>query len=456
MRFTRPLLDRRTFTACLFFVAPIASGLAAASCGSSDERTAGEDTTDAAVSEASPPSDRDGAPDVVAKDAAPFEGGVRPVVCEGSPCATSLVTTLGAYQTDRAEGFCVLLSDKTVACWGAGSAGQLGRGAETSTEDSATATRVEGVTDVVSLDHTCALDSQGDTYCWGTGPFLQTASATSKVVTPVKLPIPKAKKVAMTFQTACAVVDTGVLCWGLNSAGQIAPYDGGSYYVPLPPTSIALPSGAPIRDLVVGSASFVLRDDGSTVSWGANPPLARPSPLFPDPYPQPIDLGGIANMDVALDDACAVAGGVGYCWGSVNAGLSYDPRSRTDRALPEAIVTAEPIVQIATTAVVRYADFGTEIEQPQRWCACGASGDVWCQGYNASGQAGDGTKDFAFEPVKVQGLPAPAAQVKTTPDATCALLTTGKVYCWGSDFYGQLGTGKYKASSLVPTEVVLP
>ncbi|AKU94238.1 hypothetical protein AKJ09_00902 [Labilithrix luteola] len=224
----------------------------------------------------------------------------------------------------------------------------------------------------------------------------------------------------------------------------------------MPPTAVALPSGAPIRDLVVGSASFVLREDGSTVSWGANPPLARSSPLFPDPYPQPIDLGGIANMDVARDNACAVAGGVGYCWGSVDWHNVSNPRSRTDRALPEPVDAPEPLVQISTTPVVTYEDFGSPVRQPQRWCACGASGDVWCQGYNASGQAGDGTKDYAYEPVRVGGLPAPASQVKTTPDATCALLTNGKVYCWGSDFYGQLGNGKFKISSLVPTEVVLP
>ena len=53
-------------------------------------------------------------------------------------------------------------------------------------------------------------------------------------------------------------------------------------------------------------------------------------------------------------------------------------------------------------------------------------------------------------------LPGPAADVKTTATATCALLTSGKVYCWGSNYYGQLGNGRLKVPSVVPEEVVLP
>jgi hypothetical protein len=93
---------------------------------------------------------------------------------------------------------------------------------------------------------------------------------------------------------------------------------------------------------------------------------------------------------------------------------------------------------------------------PDRWCGVVTSGDVYCWGYNASGQAGNGEKTFVPEAVKVQGLPAPAAFVRVSFDATCALLTTGKVACWGSNFYGQLGTGQLKVPSLTPQEVLLP
>lgn len=137
---------------------------------------------------------------------------------------------------------------------------------------------------------------------------------------------------------------------------------------------------------------------------------------------------------------------------------SYDPFGVVPRvgALPTPVVTPEPIVRIATTAMTIIRGYGDPIVAPSRWCAVSATGTVYCWGHNAGGQAGDGTKDHAYEAVQVKGLPEPAADVKTTPNATCALLTNGKVHCWGTNFYGQLGYGRLKEPSLEPREVVLP
>jgi alpha-tubulin suppressor-like RCC1 family protein len=455
MRSTRRLLSRYSSVAAAL-VTCLATVGAVASCSSNDDEH-GTLAPDAAP-EASPPNDAgvDAVGDARPRDAGTFDGGPLPVVCESAPCAKSLVTTLGADESDRGEGFCALLEDGTVACWGADAAGQLGRGEEAGAQDSAMAARVVGLADVVTLHHTCAVDKSGAAYCWGTGPYLHSEwGPTSTERTPVKLPIPPATHVGTSSSTGCAAVESGILCWGMNTFGQIKKFDVASLFTVFPPQAIPVPPGAPIRELVVGSASFVLREDGTAVSWGANPPLGRVSPLFPDPYPQLVVLNGISNMDVASDNACAAAGGIGYCWGAVVKDM-YTVIAPTDRALPEPIVAPEPIVQVATTRTVSQSDWGVSSVQPQRWCACAASGAVYCAGYNASGQAGDGTKDFALEAVQVVGLPGPAAQVKTTPDATCALLTNGKVYCWGSNFYGQLGSGKLKAQSAVPQEVVLP
>jgi alpha-tubulin suppressor-like RCC1 family protein len=448
MRSTRRLLDRHSslerYSAAALVILPglAACGLAA-SCSSNDDPSpieavdAGSDRStevrDAAASDDAP-FDAPSTPDD--QDAAPFDGGPLPVVCASSPCATSLVTTLPPSDSDPSQGFCALLEDGTVACWGANAAGQLGRGGDAVAPDSATAERVSELSDVVQLSHTCAIDKAGSVWCWGTGPFLRGDGGTVSLErAPVKLNLPPAKSVSVGAEVGCAVVDDDVLCWGKNANGQLGRLESVDPTTILGPRPITLPPGAPVREVHVGKAAFLFRDDGVTVSWGANHLLARVSSLAPDPVPMPIALKDISSVDLTSDTACATVAGVGYWWGRATTTLRRD--------VPEPVAAPEPLVQIATT-------------RPWRWCAVGASGAVYCRGNNASGQAGDGTMKYADEAVEVQGLPGPAAQVRVTADSTCALLTSGKVYCWGANYYGQLGNGKMRVPSLVPSEVVLP
>ncbi len=453
MRIARRLLDSRL---SLGLVPAFVLGSLMA-CSSDEDVVLGEDAGDAGADVGAPPeaSTADAVEDA-GTEAAPrpppavlpkSDAGAPPVVCATSPCAKSLVTTLNS------EGFCALLDDGTVACWGQNDVGQLGRGAAAGTVSSPTPMRVPALANIVALDHTCAVDASGATWCWGKGSFLQsTTLATTTQTSPIKLTIDPATKVAMTVSTACAGVEGGVVCWGTNENGQVAlPAPGAKTNVPLTARAIAMPDGAPIRELRAGSAAFVLRDDGTLVTWGASPPLGRVSSLFPDPYPNPVELAGVSSIDIEGQNACAVAEGIAYCWGSANDGFNNGALDTPlDRALPEPIATPEPLVQIATTRNTGIAS------TPQRQCACGVSGAVYCWGNNASGQAGDGTTTYAPTPVKVTGLPDPAAQVRTTPTSTCALLTSGKVFCWGNNDYGQLGSGKSTRPVLVPQEIVSP
>ncbi len=460
MHFTRRLLDPRRPGSLesktidvnvlnarrLVVLSLLAAGALGIGCSSSDDPDdlrvddAGVDastTTDAADVEASSPRDAG------LVDAAPLH-----VVCTSQPCATSLVTTLGKSEDDRSEGFCVLLDDGTVACWGANSAGQLGRGEDGGRVDSANAAKVVGLSNIVSLDHTCAVDNSGGAWCWGTGPFRWSDAgvATTTETTPVKLDLPSATQVGLGYRTACAGVGDGVLCWGNNTNGQIGPltetFRG--------PQHVSLPSGAAVRAIDVGKTTFVLREDGSLVTWGGNPGIGRVSPSFPDPYPQLVALEGVTTADLAYDNACVTANGNGYCWG---ARVDAKKGNVLDRALPEPVIAPEPLVQIATTQTFVMP---SGVIQPYRWCGVASTGNVYCWGLNESGQAGDGTEDYVLRAAKVGGLPAPAAQVKTTTSTTCALLTTGKVYCWGGNYYGQLGNGQNRGKVSDPTEVVLP
>jgi alpha-tubulin suppressor-like RCC1 family protein len=84
-------------------------------------------------------------------------------------------------------------------------------------------------------------------------------------------------------------------------------------------------------------------------------------------------------------------------------------------------------------------------------CAVTSSGSVWCWGSNAYGQLGDGTTTNSAKPVAVAGL-STAVSVVVGTYHSCALTGGGAVSCWGRNNLGQLGTGSF-AGSLVPAPV---
>jgi len=77
-----------------------------------------------------------------------------------------------------------------------------------------------------------------------------------------------------------------------------------------------------------------------------------------------------------------------------------------------------------------------------RWhaCAIDKAASLYCWGYNAKAQVGNGSKANVTVPVKVD-LPGAAKAVAAGNDHTCALLASGEVLCWGFNNWGQLGTG---------------
>ena len=421
------------------------------SCSSSDGDTRAPLPSDAdASTDAGHEADREdvvdaGIADVVAVDSAPL-----PIECKEPPCAVALTTTLAATSSLE-EGYCALLDDGAVACWGANAEGQLG--SPETIGDSPVPVRVSGLSKVTTLDHTCAVDSDGLAFCWGRGPFLQSeASAATVEGSPVRLPLPgPATKVAFSnwIGVGCALLrDRSLVCWGSNGALQLGEGVSRSA-VNVQPQTIERAFGA--KDIAVGSATFAI-DDGTLKSWGSAVGIGRPLALNQSGWPTNVALDHVSMIDTIQEEVCAVANGVGWCWGAKD----VDNAGTYARALPIAVDTPEPITRIATSRSVTVREDSLMYLDRRRWCATSVTGAVYCWGLNNTGQAGNGTKQFALEPVQVAGLPAPAAEVKVMPYSTCAVLTNGKVYCWGSNFYGQLGAGLPKGSVRQPVEVKLP
>ena len=73
-------------------------------------------------------------------------------------------------------------------------------------------------------------------------------------------------------------------------------------------------------------------------------------------------------------------------------------------------------------------------------CVSTQKGKVWCWGSNNFGQLGSGSWKDSNVPVTVLS-PGSAAQISAGSFHTCALSSVGIVFCWGLNSNGQLGDG---------------
>ncbi len=79
-------------------------------------------------------------------------------------------------------------------------------------------------------------------------------------------------------------------------------------------------------------------------------------------------------------------------------------------------------------------------------CAVLSSGPVRCWGRNNTGAVGSGNPDTIGddEPASSGGdvsVGGSVAEITAGGDHSCALLTNGKVRCWGLNYFGALGCG---------------
>ncbi|MCL2825170.1 MAG: hypothetical protein FWD57_14365 [Polyangiaceae bacterium] len=78
-------------------------------------------------------------------------------------------------------------------------------------------------------------------------------------------------------------------------------------------------------------------------------------------------------------------------------------------------------------------------------CAISIAGRIWCWGQNYQGQIGNGTKTYTATPSSSVQVRIPFARSISagpgSPGGTCAVDRDGAVWCWGTNEYGQLGTG---------------
>lgn len=84
-------------------------------------------------------------------------------------------------------------------------------------------------------------------------------------------------------------------------------------------------------------------------------------------------------------------------------------------------------------------------------CALTPNGDVYCWGFNLLGQLGDGSTELRDRPVKVKNLEEPIKSLTAGHFHTCGLSESGNAYCWGADEFDQIGVDADECGDEIPT-----
>ena len=136
-------------------------------------------------------------------------------------------------------------------------------------------------------------------------------------------------------------------------------------------------------------------------------------------------------ITTSWDHRCAVlSGGTARCWGDNDYGELGDGTT-TGSSTPVKVKGIRSATAIAAGG----------IENPFT-CAVVSHGRVTCWGGYWDGKLGDGKSDgTAYTPVPVKGIHT-ATAISTGSTHACALLAGGTVKCWGSNKSGQLGTSR--------------
>jgi alpha-tubulin suppressor-like RCC1 family protein len=130
---------------------------------------------------------------------------------------------------------------------------------------------------------------------------------------------------------------------------------------------------------------------------------------------------------------------------------THRSRHRRRRVFPlfflAAVLTLPPLVASGQDIVTQVSAGGIHT------CAVMSGGRVKCWGDNSEGQLGEGTTINRSTPVDVAGLSFPVSAIATGAYHSCALSTAGAVKCWGDNLNGQLGDGTTVSRSM-PVDVI--
>ncbi len=316
---------------------------------------------------------------------------------------------------------------------------------------------LHGIT--VGSEHVCALDGDGAAWCWGAGGAGRLGTGeTSRSDVPLQVQGDvRFQRLSAGEAHTCGIdTDDHIWCWGRGSLGRLGTGEQTDEHVPVPVHSTVrfarITAGASHTcALTTGGEAWCW---GSTGPWevdGEGGPRFVPTPLATQLRFRTLSAGSRWNCGITsapgagLDEGPGTPLGDLYCWGDNTA-------NRTGTVTP---ITQGVRVPTRVPTNLRF----TRIETGSglHGCAVNPSGVPYCWGRNWYGELGRDPRSSSSNDHVPQTVPGLANVIRIVPadDHVCAMTEGGQVSCWGRRLRGRLGDG-YWGFTVTPVQIGVP
>ncbi len=280
----------------------------------------------------------------------------------------------------------------------------------------------------VGTAHRCAIRGTGYLYCWGSDTYGQIGNGSAGTPSkPARIgSATNWKNVSAGSTHTCGVRGTGILaCWGSDVDGKLGNGSSGNTSVPVQVGSITTWKSVSAG----GSHSCGIRGSGNLYCWGSDSAGQvgnGGATNTPVQSPTKISSAAWSSVSAGGSHTCAIRGdGLLGCWGSDSNGQLGNGLGG-NRSAP-----------MRTTNV---SDWRRISAGENHTCGYRGNGALYCWGSNDSRQAVEGSSTTSFQtPQRYDGI-NDWRVVDAGVRHTCAIRSTGRIYCWGAQRQPSTGT----------------
>ena len=360
-----------------------------------------------------------------------------------SPTAPTLVApgiTWSTLSAGLAGHLCGIDTQARGYCWGSNRAGQVGDGTTVSRGSPvqipgswAQLAPGFGAWGIGNRDHTCGLTVQGEIWCWGEGEsgelgngLRQSSLVPVRVTIAGSSPVPVGSVTVTPSQTTLTPGQTVALAAVVRDSAGLALTGRIVTWATNDSTVARVSSTGVVTGVASGTVTITATSEGRSGS------------------------ASIAVVAIPLQRSVLSAGGAHTCllrqtngaldcWGRNNVRQLGEGSTDSIRTVMSRVQTAVPFVSVSAGAT--------------HTCALTGDGEAYCWGSGTGATVpslvGGTTR---FRTISAGGG-GPSSRYDYFESFSCGLTADGLAFCWGQNYFGQLGTGDKIASPMTPRPV---